>query len=647
MFDAVRKHSKIMMFLLFLLVIPSFVLFGIDGYKRFNEGGEVVARVDGKDIKQGEWDNAHKIESDRLRAQMPTIDAKLLDSPEARYATLERMVRDRVLAAAVERDRVYTSDMRLARELQDNPTIAALRRPDGSLDMDRYRQLVGSQGMTPEMFENRVRADISSRQVIESVRGSSVASAVVADVALGAFLEKREVQVVKFAPADFASRVQPTEAEIETFYKNNAALFQAPESASVEYVVLDMDVVKKTVTVNEADLKTYYEQNQARLGGKEERRASHILIAADKSAPAAERAKAKARAEELLAAARKAPASFADLAKANSQDPGSAPSGGDLDFFARGAMVKPFEDAAFSMKVGDISDIVESDFGYHIIKLTDVKAPKTRSFEEMRPELESEVKAQQAQRKFAETAETFTNTVYEQADSLKPVADKLKLEIKTAAQVSRQPAPRATGVLANPKFLAALFTSDSLEKKRNTEAVELAPNQLVAGRVTQYTPARTLPLNEVKDAVRARLVATRANELAKKEGAEKLAAWKASPASATALPAAVMVSRDQPAGQPVSIVEGALMADPAALPAFTGVDLGEQGYAVVKVNKRVARVAAEDATAKQEREQYGQWWASAEGLAYYNFLKDRFKVQIKVDKPAPKSVAELAQAASR
>lgn len=647
MFDAVRKHSKIMMFLLFLLVIPSFVLFGIDGYKRFNEGGEVVARVDGKDIKQGDWDNAHKIEADRLRAQMPNIDPKLLDSPEARYATLERMVRDRVLAVAVERDRLFTSDMRLARELQENPTIAALRRADGSLDMDRYRQLVGSQGMTPEMFENRVRADISSRQVIESVRGSGVASAAVADVALGAFLEKREVQVARFSPAEFASRVQPGEADIEAFYKSNAALFQAPESASVEYVVLDMDAVKKSVTVNEADLKTYYEQNQVRLAGKEERRASHILIAADKNAPAADRAKAKARAEELLAAAKKAPASFAELAKKNSQDPGSAPSGGDLDFFARGAMVKPFEDAAFSMKVGDISDIVESDFGYHIIKLTDIKAAKVRSFEEMRPELEAEVKSQQAQRKFAESAEAFTNGVYEQADSLKPVAEKLKLEIKTAAQVARQPAPRATGVLANPKFLAALFTPDSLEKKRNTEAVELAPNQLVAGRVSQYTPARTLPLAEVKDAVRARLVATRANELAKKEGAEKLAAWKAAPASAGALPAAVVVSRDQPAGQPMPVIEGALMADAAALPAFTGVDLGEQGYAVVKVNKRIPRVVAQDAAAKQERDQYGQWWSSAEGLAYYNLLKERFKAQIKVDKPAPRSVAELAQAASR
>lgn len=647
MFDAVRKHSKIMMFLLFLLIIPSFVLFGIDGYKRFNEGGEVVARVAGQEIKQGEWDAARKNEVDRMRASMPTIDPRLLDSPEARYATLERMVRDRILAAAADQAKLTTSDVRLARQLQEDPNIASLRRPDGTLDMDRYRQLVGSQGMTPEMFEARVRADLSARQVLEGVRATGFAPTAVADVSLNAFFEKREIQVARFNATDFAARVQPTDAEIEAFYKDNAAMFQAPESATIEYVVLDMDAVKKGITVNDADLKTYYEQNAARLAGKEERRASHILIASPKSAPAADREKAKAKAQELLAAAKKAPATFADLAKKNSQDPGSAPAGGDLDFFGRGAMVKPFEDAAFAMKVGDISDVVESDFGYHVIKLTDIKAPKKRSFEEMRPELETELKNQQAQGKYAETAEAFTNGVYEQSDSLKPVADKLKLEIKTASNLTRQAGPRgAAGVLANPKFLGALFTPDSLEKKRNTEAVEVAPNQLVAGRVTQYTPARTLPLAEVKEQVRARVIATRSAELAKKEGMEKLAAWKASPAAAV-LPAAIVVSRDQTQNQPTPIVNAALLADPAALPVFTGVDLGSQGYAVVKVDKRVPRQASADAVAKQEREQYAQWWATAEGLAYYNLLKERFKVQIKVDKPVPKTAAELAQAATQ
>jgi len=632
MFDFVRKHTRIMQFILFLLIFPSFVLFGLEGYNRFQEKGEAVAKVDGVEILQGEWDAAHKQEVERIRQQMPGLDAKLLDSPAARYATLERMVRDRVIAAAAQKAKLTTSDQRLARELQNDEAIASLRGPDGKLDMARYRQLLAAQRMTPEMFEANVRADLSARQVLAGLGGTAFATPEQAALALNAYFEQREVQVALFNSADYAANVKPTDAELEAFYKSNAALFQAPEQANIEYVVLDVDAVNKGLAVNEQDLKTYYEQNASRLAGKEERRASHILITVPKDAAAAERAKAKAKAEELLAAVKKAPDSFADVARKNSQDPGSAANGGDLDYFARGAMTKAFEEAAFALKKGEISGLVETEFGYHIIKVTDVKTPKQRSFEEMKPELEAELKKQQAQRKFAESADTFSNGVYEQADSLKPVADRLKLEIKTASNVRRTPAPGTKGPLANPKFLNALFSPDSVEKKRNTEAVEIAPNTLVAGRITQYSPARTLPFNEVKEQARVHVVAARAAELAKKDGTEKLAAWKANPASAN-LPAAVAVSRQETQKHPGAVVEAALRADPAALPVWTGVDLGEQGYAVVKVNKIVPRPAPAPEVAKQEIQQYAQWWASAENLAYYAMLKERFKAQIKVPKP--------------
>jgi peptidyl-prolyl cis-trans isomerase D len=644
MFDFVRKHTKIMMGLMFLLIIPSFVLFGIDGYNRMREKGEAAARVGGQDISQGEWDAAHKAEADRMRAQVPNIDAKLLDSPQARYATLERLVRERVLAQAADKFKLTTSDARLARDLQEDPTIASLRLPDGKLDMVRYRQLAASQGMTPEGFEARVRNDLSVRQVEAGLSNTSFSAAGAADVALNAFFERREVQIANFLSADFAAKVNPTEAEMETFYKANPALFQANEQASIEYVMLDLEAVKKNITINEADLKSYYEQNAARLSGNEERRASHILINAAKDAPAADRQKAKARADELLQQLRKAPDTFAEVAKKNSQDTGSAAKGGDLDYFARGAMVKPFETAAFAMKKGDISDVVESDFGYHIIKLVDIKAPKQRSFEELRASIEADLKTQQAQRKFAETAEAFTNGVYEQSDSLKPVADKLKLEIKTVANVVRKPAAGVSGVLANPKFLAAIFGPDAIEKKHNTEAIETAPNQLTAGRVSSYVAARTLPFAEVRALVRERVVAARATELAAKEGMEKLAAWKAAPAAAV-MPAAVVVARDQAQNIPPAILSAVLRADASSLPALVGVSLGAQGYAVAKVNKIVPRPMPTPEAAKQDRAQYAQWWTRAENQAYYSLLKERFKAEIMVPNPVATAIDSSLTAA--
>jgi len=394
--------------------------------------------------------------------------------------------------------------------------------------------------------------------------------------------------------------------------------------------VLDAAGLAQSVTLNEDALRAYYKENMALLSGDEERRASHILLNAPKSAPAAEREKIRAKAQALLEQLRKAPETFAAVAKAESQDPGSATKGGDLEFFGRGAMVKPFEDVVFAMAKGAISDVVETDFGFHIIQLTDIKAPKQRSFEEMRPQIEADLKKQQGQKLFAENADNFGNLVYEQADSLKPAADSLKLELRTAKGLTREPV-QGSGVLANERLLAALFAPESVQNKRNTEAIETASGQLTAARVVQHTPARTLPLAEVRDSVRARLVAQRAAQLAKEEGVKKLAALRAG-SDATALPASVVVSRDNPQGLAAPVLKAALSADAKQLPAWTGVDLGQQGYAIVKVEKLLPRAAP--AAQNQEVQQYAQWWTAAETLAHYELLKERFKVKILVPEPA-------------
>lgn len=633
MFEFVRKHNKIMMFLMFLLIIPAFVLVGVDGYRRINGAGAAVAKVASYSITQAEWDAAHKNDVDRLRATRPELDAKMMDSPEARYVTLERLVRERVMSEAVNAALLPITDARLARELQQIPAIASLKKPDGSFDKERYEQIAASQGLTTAGLEARIRQDLSLRQVESGLSGSAFAPKAVADSALNAFFERREVQWVRFSPAEFAAKVQTTDADMETYYQANNALFQAPETADVQYLVFDLEAVKKSISVPEADVRTYYEQNTARLQSKEERRASHILINAPKDMPAAERQKAKVQAQDLLDKVKAKPDSFAQLATKFSQDPGSAAKGGDLDFFARGAMVKPFEESAFALKKGEISGLVESDFGYHIIRLTDIKTPAAPSFESMREKLEGELKTQQAQKKFAEQAEAFTNAVYEQADSLQAAADRLKLTIQSVSGLPKTPAPGAAGPLANAKLLAALFSADAIEKKHNTEAIETGPSQLVAARISKHYPARTRPLDEVKAQVKARLLQSRAQEMAKKEGESKLADWKKQ-ADEGKLGAPTVLGRDQPApGLSPALMDAVLRADTAAMPAWLGVDLGEQGYAVVRVNKVLPRNPPQPALAEQERGQMTRWLAGAEWDAYYEGLKKRFKVQINVAKP--------------
>jgi peptidyl-prolyl cis-trans isomerase D len=634
MFDSIRNHKKYLMGFLLILIIPSFVLFGVEGFNGRDSRSEAVATVDGQDITRLEWEQAHETETRRLRASMPGLDAKLLDSEEARLATLDRLVRQRVLAAAAEELHLVTSDQRLARDLQSNETIASLRGPDGKLDVEAYRQLLGRQGMTPHMFENQVRADLSQRQVLQGIQSSGFASPALAKVSLDAFFQRREARILPFTPAQFAAQVAPTEADIEAFYKSQKALFLAPEQVDVEYLVLDAVALQKSVTLAEADVRAYYDQNASRLAGGEERRARHILLTVPVGAPAADKAAVRARAAGLLEQVRQAPQSFAAVAKVQSQDPGSAVQGGDLGFFGRGAMVKPFEEAVFALQKGAISDLVESEFGFHIIQLTDVKAPEARSFESMRAEIETSLRTQQAQKLFAESAEAFTNLVYEQGDSLKPAAERMKLDIQTAKGLVRQPQTGA-GILSNPRLLDAIFAPSSLESKRNTEAIETASGQLVSARVLQHSKAQTRPLAEVRNEVRARFVAQRSAELAREAGEKQLAAWK-NGADTSTLPAARMVSRDNAQGVPAPVLNAVLSAQPKQLPAWVGVNQGEQGYTVIRVDQVLPRLPREGGAAMQELQQYSQWWSTLEGQAYYELLKQRFKVKLNVPTTAPR-----------
>lgn len=631
MFDFFRDHTRLLLFILVVLIIPSFVFLGVEGYSGFSEGAnQSVAKVAGQSISQAEWEQTHRDQVERVRRQNPSADAQALDSPEIKQQALDFLIRQRVMLATADELHLGTTDDRLQRLFATDPQFAQIRNADGSVNKD----LIAAQGMSSEMFARRLRQDLTVQQVLLGVSGTGFVSTAAADQAVDAYFEQREVVLLRFDTTDYLSTVNPTDADLEAYYKNpaHAAQFQAPEQASIEYVVLDLDTVGQQVSINEDDLAKYYSENAARYTTPEERRASHILIAADQALPADERAQAKAKAEALLAEVTKNPEAFAALATKNSQDPGSAVNGGDLDFFGRGAMVKPFEDAAYGLKVGETSGVVESDFGYHIIRVTDARGGDKRSYEAVRSEIEAEVRRQLAQQRYAEAATDFTNLVYEQSDSLKPAQDKYKLELRTAQGVTRLPSADATGPLASPKFLEALFANDALRNKRNTDAVETAPSQLVSGRVVQYEAARALPLADVRDKVRARVVEQQAAALARKEGEARLAALKQAPQTELGT-SARRVSRLQLQDLGKPTIEAVLSADPKALPHIVGIPLGAAGYAVAKVEKVLGRdpVAADPA---QTRSQYAQAWADAETQAYYGALKVRQKVQIDADATA-------------
>lgn len=640
MFDFFRKHTRVLQFLLVLLIFPSFVFFGIQGYSGFvGDDNATVAKVAGQKITRTEWENAQRDQIERVRRQMPNVDTKLFDTPEMKRQTLDTLVRQRVMLVAANKLNLATTDERLQNLFRTDPQFAVFRNPDGSVNKD----VIAQQGMSSEMFAEQLRQNLSLRQVLLGIEGTAIAPLSDTSAALDAMFQQREAQVQRFDTKDYLDKVSPTDAQLEAYYKDpaHAKQFEAPEQENIEYVVLDLDTLKKSINIPEDDLRKYYTENEKRYTTPEERRASHILVKADKDAPAAEREKAKAKAEALLAEIKKNPASFAEVAKKNSQDEATAPQGGDLGFNGKGDLAaKALEDTIFRLKPDEVSGVVESEFGYHIIKLTAVRGGEKKSFDAVRAEIENEAKSQAAQKRFSEAAVEFTNTVYEQPDSLKPVVDKLKLELRTAQNVKRTPAPGASGVLASPKFLDALFGTDAVRNKRNTEAVQVGPSTMVSGRVVQYTAAHQLPLAEVKDRVLERVKIAQAAELARKEGEQRLAALRAAPDTAMTQPV-LKVSRASPADLSRQVLDAILKAPSAKLPAFAGVDLGDQGYAVARVGKVLGRdPIAADATRAQA--QYARAWSDAEGAAYYTALKARYKVETRLSAIGADAAASAA-----
>lgn len=626
MFDFIRTHQRLMQLVLLLLIFPSFVFFGLEGYSRIRDDGNAIATVAGQPITQQEWDDAHRRQLDRMREMFGgKLDPKAFDTPEAKQGILEGLIAQRALAAEVVHSRLTTSDQALQQSIMG---MEGLTTPDGKFDNDTYKALLAAQNMTPAIFEERLRQDLAVQQLNAAVQTTAFAPKTVASRISDINDQQRDVQQQLFKNADYVAQVKVTDAMLKDFYAKNGALFAVPEQAKAEYVVLDSATIAAQVNVSDDEIKSYYESNKQRFTVDEQRRASHILIAVNKSASDADKAAAKAKAEKLLAELKKSPSSFAKLAKENSQDPGSAEKGGDLGFFGHKAMVKPFEDAVYKLKEGEISDLVQSDFGYHIIQLTGIKPGSIKPLEEVKPELTAEIKKQLASRKFSDSAELFRNTVEDQSDSLKPVADKLKLKIETIEHIGRQPNPTLAPNLPynDPKFLEALFSDDTVKNKRNTLAIQIGPNTLIAGRVVEYKPAAQKPFEEVQATVRERVVQQEAAKLAKQAGEARLTALKTKD-DAAGFGETKQISRIKNEGMDFVAFGAVMKADVSKLPAYASAET-PQGFAVYRIAKVAQPATLDAARRKNEAQQIGNGIGAQETYAYLEMLKQKAKVKI-------------------
>ena len=582
MFDLVSKHKKLVQIVLFVIFLP-FAFFGIDTYFRGGGVGQAVARVGDYSISQEEFSRALRERQDALqRMAQGRVDPAMLDNPELRYATLDSLIQRRLLLDSALRVGVTVSEERLKDIIG---RLQLFQDETGKFSLARYEQYVKSEGMTPVMFEARLRQDIILQQFTDGYADTTIVPRAVVERLARLSGQQRELSEYVLAPEKFLKQVKLDAGAGKQYYDANPAEFRIPEQVRVEYLALSAELLQQQAQPDPAEAKKYYEANRSQFEVRESRQAAHIFVSADAGSGAEARQKARARAEKIHQQLLKAPAGFAEMAKKESEDPGSAANGGDLGFIGRGSMkdVPEFEAALYQLKPGEISAPVETRLGYHIIRLTAVRPAQSKGLDEVRGQIEQELRKQLAGRRFAELADGFNNVVYEQSESLKPAAELIKTAPQVSGWITRLGA--AEPLLNYPRLLAAVFSDEVLRNKRNTEAIEVAPGTLVAARVVEHKPESVQPFEEARAALEKRIALRAAGRLAVEEGRRLLGELTQGKSVQIAWSAPQIASRAEFRNIPEPVVRQAFRLDTSKLPAYAGVENPQVEYTLVRVSR--------------------------------------------------------------
>lgn len=628
MFDFIRNHQRWALAILALFILPGLGLIGIRGSGFFDQNAN-VASVNGHKISAQEFDAAERAQLDRARQTLgPSFDPKVFETDKIRAELLDQLIQQRIVADEAQRQNLTASNAAILKFELGIPAIAQLRKPDGSIDLNEYRQVLAMQGMTPDQFDARIMYELAEQQISENIGSSALASKTLAAQLAALGDQQREVQGLAFHPADYVAQIHPTDAQLKAYYDAHANDFRTPESAAIDYLSFDQASLANAYQPSDAELQKYYQDNQKLYQTKGQVRASHILITVAKTASPAEVAQARQKADALLTELRAHPDHFAALAKQNSQDPGSADKGGDLGYFDQDGTVKAVADAAFKLKKGEISGLVQSDFGFHIIQVTDIKPSITRPLADVKDSIASELRSEHATKEFADNADAFGNAVYEQAASLKPAADKFHLTVLQATVTATpNPALAATDPLNNSKLLAAIFADDAIKAQHNTAAIDVGNNTLISAHVTHYNAATVPPFDTVKAQVSQKMIAEQSTKMAHDAGVVKLAALQTTPSTA-GFSAVLKVSRASTAQVPLDALRTIFKVDAQHLPQYVGTDLGDAGYVIYRVNAVDQAPVTDPAKITGVQQQITQINAQSEMNAYLASLKARSKVKL-------------------
>src|SRR5450759_3226161 len=592
MFNFVHEKKRLVQVVLALIILP-FALWGVSSYDRSGNTAEVAATVNGTKITQQELENALRQQQDRMRQQLgANFDAAMFDNPEMKRAVLDNLVSQRLLVERAKAARLAVPDDQVAQVIAG---IEAFQ-DGGKFDKKRYQTVLANQNMSPLTFEARLRDELLGQQMQDAYAQNGFAANSVADNVIRLNEQQRVVSVSPISFQSFMSQAKVDDAALKKYYEQNPNEFQVQEQAKVEYAKFSVNDLLTKVEMIKEDVRKYYDEHQNDFGTPEERHAAHILISVSTAAPQAEQDAAKAKAEQLLQQARQNPAKFAELARKNSQDPGSAAKGGDLGFFGRGMMVKPFDEA--------------------------------------REGIVNKLRQQKAADMFAEMAEKFSNAVYEQSDTLKPAADLVGAKIERSGWLIKGTAP---GQPWTAKMLQAIFNDEVVKNKRNTAAIEVAANTLVAARILEYKPASVRALGEVQEVIRQKLLRQQALELAAKQGKSVLEQLQGGNKPALSWGAAQSVTRAQHGSLDIGLIRQIFQANAAKLPQFVGAEDAQNGYVLVRIDAVKEGAAIDDAKRARYAQQLRQLTGEEMSHAYQADAKQQATIKVNLPEAVPKN----------